>query len=63
MRLTNFGRKLPPAQQRQALALADVGKRLRRTGEELYPGIPTKRWTSEMWDKIYELAESRWVDA
>jgi len=61
-KLTKFGRKLPKAEQELALAVADIGERLKRAAKELYPGVDWKFWTSEMWDKIYEKAEKEWAD-
>jgi len=61
-KLTEFGRKLPKAQQQQALAFADISERLQRAAAGLYPGVPWQRWTPAMWDRIFEMAEKEWAD-
>jgi len=61
-KLTEFGRKLPKAQQEQALAFADVSERLQKAAAELYPDVPWQQWTPAMWDEIFEVAEKEWVN-
>jgi len=62
VKLTEFGKKLPKAQQEQALALADVAKRLEKARDELYPGVHPRQWTEEMRDEIWTRAEEEWAD-
>lgn len=60
--LTEFGRKLSKEAQEQALAIADLGNRIKAAAHELYPGIHWRMWTQGMWAKIYARAEEQWAE-
>jgi len=63
LKLTEFGKKLPPEQQEQALAIAHIGELLRQAKAEVYPDAPPwHKWTPAQWDEIYARADELWLE-
>lgn len=61
-KLTEFGKKPSPEEQKMALAIAHIGELLRQAKAEVYPDAPPwHKWAPAQWDEIYARADELWA--